>query len=272
LSSAQREVDARGAPRARTLIVDDESLARRRLVAMLADEPAIHVIGEADGGSAAVRAIVDERPDLVFLDVQMPELDGFGVLRCTAGAHRPVVVFVTAYDEHAIRAFDVHAADYLLKPVTAARLREAVRRAVGRVENASRANDERAIDRLLSQVEAHSANVERIAIKQPDGTHFVHVGEITWVEADGDHLRVHVSRSSQGGIAAYTVRDTLANFAGMLQSFGFVRVHRSAIVNPNAISSVEPIAKGDYYLRLRDGARVRSGRRFRGAVQALAGR
>jgi two-component system, LytTR family, response regulator len=256
------------AGRARALIVDDEVLARRRLAAMLGEEREVEVIGEADGGSAAVQAIVSQRPDLVFLDVQMPGLDGFGVLRCTAGAHRPVVVFVTAHDEHAIRAFEVHAADYLLKPVTAARLREAVRRAVERVRSAAaRTEGARAIDEVLSHSLARApetpANGARIPVRRADGVGLVSVAEIDWVEADGDHLRLHAGR------AVHTLRETMAELEARLRGFRFVRVHRSAIVNVDAVRAVEPIAKGDYFLVLRDGTRVRSGRRYRGDVQAL---
>jgi two-component system, LytTR family, response regulator len=265
VSAASRPGERVAAGHVRALIIDDEALARRRLAAMLADEPTIQVIGEADGGPAAVRAIADQRPDLVFLDVQMPGLDGFGVLRCTAGAHRPVIIFVTAHDEHAIRAFEVHAADYLLKPIVSARLREAVRRAVERVRTASQSENTLHIERLLSEAEPNSPNAGRIAIKQPDGTVFVNAGDISWIEADGDHLRLHAART------VLVIRETLANFADALEPFGFVRVHRSAIVNPAAVTRVEPIAKGDYYLALRDGARVRSGRRYREVVRAFAG-
>jgi two-component system LytT family response regulator len=251
-------------PRVRALIVDDETLARDRLRAMLAEEREVEVIGEADGGSAAVFAIVDRRPELVFLDVQMPGLDGFGVLRCTAGAHRPVVVFVTAFDEHAIRAFDVHAADYLLKPVTAARLREAVRRAVERVRTAPQENA-RAIDAVLARVPETPAAGARIPVRRAEGNgvDFVNVAQIDWIEADGDHLRLHA------GSVTHTLRETMAELASKLQPFHFVRVHRSAIVNADAVRSVEPIAKGDYYLLMRNGHRVRSGRRFRLHVQSL---
>jgi len=249
--------------RVRALIVDDEALARGRLAAMLAEERDVEVIGEADGGSAAVKAIAGKRPDLVFLDVQMPGLDGFGVLRCTAGAHRPVVVFVTAHDEHAIRAFEVHAADYLLKPVTAARLREAVRRAVEQVRSVPHAENARAIDRLLARVPETPANAARIPVRHGDGIGFVGVAEITWVEADGDHLRVHT------GSTVHILRETMAEIEARLQPFRFVRVHRSAIVNVDAVRAVEPIAKGDYHLVLRDGTRVRSGRRYRGTVQSI---
>lgn len=249
--------------RVRALVVDDESLARRRLAAMLAEERDVDVIGEADGGSAAVQAIVSKRPDLVFLDVQMPGLDGFGVLRCTAGAHRPVVVFVTAHDEHAIRAFEVHAADYLLKPVTAARLRKAVRRAVERVRSVPRVENARAIDGLLSHIPQTAVNGARIPIRHAESIGFVSVAEITWVEADGDHLRLHA------GSTVHTLRETMTELEARLQPFRFVRVHRSAIVNVDAVRAVEPIAKGDYYLVLRDGTRVRSGRSYRSDVQAL---
>jgi len=247
----------------RALIVDDEALARARLASMLAEIPAVQVIGEADGGSAAVQAIVDRRPELVFLDVQMPGLDGFGVLRCTAGAHRPVVVFVTAHDEHAIRAFDMHAADYLLKPVSSARLREAVRRAVERVRISPPADNDRAIDTLLAGVQETSIVDARLPVKGVDGTILVKIAEISWIEADGDHLLLHA------GDVVHTLRESMANVEERLRPFRFLRVHRSAIVNLQSVTSVEPIAKGDYYLVLRDGTKVRSGRNYRAEVQAL---
>ena len=247
----------------RALIVDDEALARQRLALMLADEHQVEVIGQAESGSAAVQAIAAQRPDLVFLDVQMPGLDGFGVLRCTAGAHRPVVIFVTAHDEHAIRAFEVQAADYLLKPVTAARLREAVRRAVERVRSAPATENARALEGLLARVPDTPVAGARIPVRQAHGYGFVPVAEIVWVEADGDHLRLHA------GSTVHQLRETMAEIEVRLEPFRFLRVHRSAIVNVSAVRSVEPIAKGDYHLILRDGTRVRSGRRYRDRVQAL---
>jgi two-component system, LytTR family, response regulator len=256
-------VSAQATPRVRALVVDDEMLARQRLVAMLADERDIELIGDADGGSAAVQAIADKRPDLVFLDVQMPGLDGFGVLRCTAGAHRPVVVFVTAHDEHAIRAFEVNAADYLLKPVTVARLREAVRRAVQRVRGAPPVENARSIDALLAAVPETAATSARIPVRQADGIELVRVADITWAEADGDHLRLHTAS------VVHTLRETMAELEERLRPFRFKRVHRSAIVNVDAVRTVEPIAKGDYVLVLRDGSRVRTGRIYRDEVQSL---
>lgn len=249
--------------RVRALIVDDELLARQRLISMLGDERDVDVIGEADGGSSAVAAIVDTRPDLLFLDVQMPGLDGFGVLRCTVGAHRPVVVFVTAHDEHAIRAFDVNAADYLLKPVTSARLREAVRRAVERIRHASPSDNARSLDAVLAAAPETKLAAARVPVRRADGTDVVSVAEILWVEADGDHVRLHA------GAKAHVTRETMAEIEARLEPFNFMRVHRSALVNVAAVRSVEPIAKGDYTLTLSDGTQVRTGRSYRASVQSL---
>ena len=247
----------------RALIVDDEVLARRRLAAMLAGFSELTIVGEADSGSTAVEAIVCERPDVVFLDVQMPGLDGFGVLRCTAGAHRPVVIFVTAHDEHAIRAFEVHAADYLLKPVTAPRLQEAVRRAVERARTVPHNETAQGLDKLLAELPESPAEGARIPVRNDGGVDLVNVADISWVEADGDHARLHV------GANVLTVRETMSELEQRLAPFRFVRVHRSAIVNVDAVRSVESIEKGNYYVVLRDGTRVRSGRSYREQVQRL---
>jgi two-component system LytT family response regulator len=250
----------------RTLIVDDEALARQRLRAMLVAEPLVEVVGEADGGGAAVSAIVDRRPELVFLDVQMPGLDGFGVLRCTAGAHRAVVVFVTAHEEHAVRAFEVQAVDYLLKPVTVARLHQAVSRAVERVRASTPEAAGRAIDALLEQVPPTPTAVARIPVRDAGGTRLVPAAEILRIESDRDHARLYT------GGTVFTVRDTMAGLERRLAAFGFARVHRSVIVNTAMVVAVESIAKGDHVLVLRDGSRVRSGRRYRSQVATLLGR
>src|SRR5690349_18596616 len=171
--------------RIRTLVVDDEPLARRRLLSMLAKESEIEVIGEAGNGTSAVRAIGEERPDLVFLDVQMPGLDGFEVLRATTSTHQPLVIFVTAHDEHAIRAFDVQAIDYLLKPVDAGRFHESVRRAVARFRQPGQRDLAREMAELLDRVSANPTRDARIPVKRDGRVSFVPVGEIDWVEADG---------------------------------------------------------------------------------------
>jgi two-component system LytT family response regulator len=255
-----------GLPRVRALIVDDEALARRRLAEFLQTEPDVQLIGEADSGSAAVEAIADQRPDLVFLDVQMPGLDGFGVLRCTAGAHAPAVVFVTAHDEHAIRAFEVQAVDYLLKPVTALRIREAVRRAVARVRGGSAAENGRVIERLLAEVAPAEAEGPRIPIKQAGRIGFVRVADIDWVESHGDYVKVHAQQ------VVHLVRETLAEFEALLPEGQFARVRRSVIVNVARVREVQSVPKGGYLLLLQDGTKIRSGRTFRAAVRRLIDR
>ena len=249
--------------RIRTLIVDDEPLALRRLRALLADEPDIEIVGEAVNGTEAVRAITTERPDLVFLDVQMPGLDGFDVLRATASIHQPFVVFVTAHDEHAIRAFEVQAVDYLLKPVIEARFREAVRRVVARLRGESTADIARQMAQLLERVAPAPARGGRIPIKRDGRVNFVRVDDIDWVEADGDLVRVHAGKD------AHTIRETMAQIEAKLPPERFMRVHRSIIVNTERVREVQPWFKGDYVLIMHDGTKLRSGRTYRQSVQAL---
>lgn len=247
----------------RTLIVDDEPIARRRLRALLADETDIELVGEAANGTEAVRAIANERPDLVLLDVQMPGLDGFEVLRATAGIHQPFVVFITAHDEHAIRAFEVQAVDYLLKPVIEARFREAVRRAVSRLRERPRKELAQEIAQLLDRVAPSPQRAARIPIKHDGRVNFVRVEDIDWVEADGDFVRLHLARETQ------TVRETMAQIAEKLPPERFLRIHRSLIVNTERVREVQPWFKGDYVLIMQDGTKLRSGRTYRDVVQTL---
>jgi two-component system, LytTR family, response regulator len=247
----------------RTLIVDDEPIARRRLRALLADEPDIALIGEAANGTEAVRSIASDRPDLVLLDVQMPGLDGFEVLRATAAIHQPFVVFITAHDEHAIRAFEVQAVDYLLKPVIEARFREAVRRAVTRLRERPRAEVARELAQLLERVAAAPGKPARIPIKHDGRVTFVRVDDIDWVEADGDFVRLHLARET------HTLRETMAQIVEKLPADRFLRIHRSLIVNSDRVREVQPWFKGDYVLIMQDGTKLRSGRTYRDVVQTL---
>jgi two-component system, LytTR family, response regulator len=249
--------------RVRTLIVDDEPLARKRLRALLADEPDIEIIGEAGSGTAAVQAIATGQPDLVFLDIQMPGLDGFDVLRATAGVHQPFVVFVTAHDEHALKAFEVEAVDYVLKPVVEARLRAAVRRAVSRLREGSPKDFARDIAHLLERVAPAAERVNRIPIKRDGRTTFVRVADIDWVDADRDFLRLHAGKET------HIVRDTMTEMEGKLPADTFMRIHRSIIVNLERVREVQPWFKGDYVLILHDGTKLRSGRTYRDSVQRL---
>jgi two-component system LytT family response regulator len=249
--------------RVRTLVVDDEPIARRRLRTLLADEPDIELIGEAANGTEAVRVIANEKPDLVLLDVQMPGLDGFEVLRAASGIHQPFVVFVTAHDEHAIRAFEVQAVDYLLKPVIETRFREAVRRAVSRLRERPRNEIAREIAQLLDRVSAPPHRTARIPIKRDGRVNFVRVDDIDWVEADGDSIRLHLARET------HTIRETMAQIVEKLPTDRFLRIHRSLIVNAERVKEVQPWFKGDYVLIMQDGTKLRSGRTYREVVQTL---
>jgi two-component system LytT family response regulator len=249
--------------RVRTLIVDDEPIARRRLRSLLADEPDIDVIGDAANGTEAVRAIATDRPDLVFLDVQMPGLDGFEVLRATSGIHQPFVVFITAHDAHAIRAFEVQAVDYLLKPVIETRFRESVRRAVSRLRERPKRELAQELAELLDRVSPQPIRSGRIPIKHDGRVNFVRVDDIDWVEADGDFVRLHLARET------HTVRETMSQIVSKLPPERFLRIHRSLIVNAERVREVQPWFKGDYVLIMQDGTKLRSGRTYRDVVQTL---
>lgn len=220
----------------RAIIVDDEALARERVRTLLAGAPGIDVVAECSGGREAVETILAERPDLVFLDVQMPDLDGFEVLEAVASEWLPAVIFVTAYDEYAIRAFDVHAIDYLLKPIEPERFRKALARVQKRDLLAML--DERPIDRLV--------------IRTRSKVSFLKPSEIDWIEADGKHAVLHAGRGS------HVVRHTLTRLEQRLIPHGFVRVHRSAIVNVDRIKELEPWFHGEYVVVLKDGTKLTS--------------
>jgi len=246
----------------RTLIVDDEPLARRRLRALLADEQDIEIVGEAGNGSAAVRAIAEKKPDLVLLDIQMPGKGGFDVLHEIRDIHQPIVVFVTAHDEHAIRAFEVEAVDYVLKPVVEERLRTAVRRAIIRRREQSRSDFSTAMTRLLERVHG-DADPGRIPVRSNGRVTFVSLDEIEWVEADRDLVKLHTRRGS------HVIRLTMAEIEARLGVRRFVRLHRSTIVNVGCIREIQPWFKGDYVVVLTDGTKLRTGRTYRRAVQGL---
>jgi len=246
--------------RLRALIVDDEPLARKRIRALLDGEPEVEVAGEAGSGSEAVARIREIRPDLVFLDVQMPGMDGFSVLRALAPDPVPLVVFVTAFDDHAIRAFDVHAVDYVLKPVGEERFRAAVRRAVERISAMSADALTRQMASLLERLPSAG---DRLAVRSGERTIFVRFDDIDWIDVEGDYARLHAGQDT------HLLRETLGDLERRLPSTRFIRIHRSFIVQADRIQSVQPWFKGDYVLILRDGTRLQSGRTYRERVQAL---
>ena len=245
----------------RTVIVDDEPLARKRLKDLLQDDPRFLLAGEAETGNDAVRLIRDTTPDLVFLDVQMPGLDGFGVIRALDVQNVPLIVFVTAFDQHAIRAFEVSAIDYLLKPVTEARFRAALDRVQDRL------NDPRLeiTTRLLGAVErlASREKPDRIPIRNSTGTHFVQAADVDWAEVEDDYIRLHT------GSESHLLRESMGQLEERLASGNFVRIHRSLLVNVDRVKQIRPHLKGDYVLILHDGTRLISGRTYRQKIQQL---
>lgn len=245
----------------RVLIADDEPLARERLRMLLAEHPELEIVGEAEDGAAAVEMILRERPDVVFLDIRMPELDGIEVARVLAAEAEegapPVIVFVTAFDEYALRAFEVNARDYLTKPVDRERLGEALDRALAAMQ--SRSDPASALDpslvAFLESLRRERAFPVRFLVRDArGGLYFVRADDIEWVEAEENYVRLHASSRS------HLVRDTMTAFREKLDPARFVRVHRSAIVNVDRIARVEPYARGEYTLTLADGTKLTSSR------------
>jgi two-component system LytT family response regulator len=246
----------------RVLIIDDEELARQRIRRLLAREEDVEVVGEASDGAQAVESIRSLGPDLVFLDVQMPEVDGFAVLERLRPSPVPAVVFVTAHDDYAVRAFEVHAVDYLRKPFDAARFREAFSRARGRVAGAGAEERARRLEALLAQVETHPPKSrERFMVRSDGRLYFVRIDDIDWVEAAGNYVKLHVGRDT------HLMRETMAGIEKMLDPSRFLRIHRSAIVNLDRVREMQPWFSGEYTVILRDGTQLRLSRVYRDRLE-----
>ena len=245
----------------RTVIVDDEEPARELLRALLAGVADVDVVGEAGGGMEALAIIERLSPDLAFLDIQMPEMNGIDVAQALSErAALPAIVFVTAFDQYAVRAFELCALDYLLKPFDADRLEAAIARARG----SRRGADPDVISAMRALLARASAPANEPIVFKTDGRHvFLGANEIEWIEAVGKEVRVHA------GASALAVRESMGSVESRLDRAHFLRVHRSAIVNRSHIREVQPWFKGDYVLILRRGTRIVTGRTFRAAVQSL---
>lgn len=248
----------------RTLLVDDEPLVRRGLCEYLAACDGVEVVGEAGDGIAAVQQIEELRPDLVFLDVQMPGLDGFEVLAQIEPERRPVVVFVTAFDQYALRAFEAHAIDYLLKPFDEDRFRTAMERARTWL---AKAQGQRAtgVSALLDEV-GRVRRADRFVVKHAGRLRLVPADEVEWIEARGNYVHLHHTEGP------FLLRETLAALQESLDPARFVRVHRSAIVAMPAVRDLERLPAGDHELRLRSGARVVLSRGYRAEFERALGR
>jgi len=245
------------------LIVDDEPLARAHLRSLLRERSDVEVIGECGDGRSAIDQIRRITPELVLLDIQMPELDGLEVIREVGAEAMPAVVFVTAYDEHALAAFEVHAFDYILKPVSRQRFTQAIDRVVGliRTDVKDRALAERPLTALIEAMRRERSALDRIAVKADGRVMFIRVGEIDWIEADDDLVRIHA------GKAVHAHRSTLTHLEERLPASKFLRVHRSTLVNVDRIREIQPWFQGDWVLILNDGTRLHSGKSYRAKVR-----
>ncbi|MGH7615952.1 MAG: LytR/AlgR family response regulator transcription factor [Gemmatimonadaceae bacterium] len=247
----------------RIVVVDDEAIARQRVIRLLEDMGGAEIVGKCAGGEAAVAQIAALEPDIVFLDVQMPDLDGFGVLQALAGRTPPAVVFVTGFDEYAVRAFEVHAVDYLLKPYDAARFREAFRRAEARAASSASCVYEGRLRALVAEyLDARGAGsrmhgLDRVAVKTDGIVRIVRTRDVDWWETDGNYVRIHV------GAKAHLIRMTLTGVEAQLDASQFARIHRRYIVNLDRIAEIQPWFAGDAVIVLRSGAKLRLSRTYR---------
>lgn len=265
----------------RAIVVDDESLAREVLLVMLGNDSEIEVIAECRNGREAVKIIREQSPDVVFLDIQMPELDGFQVVEEIGAERMPVTVFVTAYDKHALRAFEAHALDYLLKPFDYDRFESALQRAKNFVRQKKLGEMSENLFAALQDLKPLSgaaplqtdagknekANstkpLERVVIKSGGRIYFLKTENIDWVEAAGDYLTLH------SGDKTHLIRETMSNFYGELDAKKFLRIHRSTIVNVERIRDIQPLFKGEYVITLIGGKRLKSSRGYRRELQSL---
>jgi two-component system, LytTR family, response regulator len=254
----------------RTLVVDDEPLAREGLKMQIANDPDIQLVGEAENGKVAVLSICKLKPDLVFLDVQMPEMDGFAVLRSLQPEELPVIVFVTAYDQYAVKAFDSHALDYLLKPIDPERFSATL----GRIKSHFVSRDLTDLSkRLIAMIGTTSLSIDhsdsreqylrRFAIKTADRIYFVQTEEIDWIEAADYYVILHTGKKT------HLIRETLTALEAKLDPKVFMRIHRSTIVNISRIKELKPHYQGEYAVILHDATSLRLSRSYRDGLSLL---
>ena len=249
--------------RLKVLIADDEPLAREGLKLMLRGDSQVEAICEARSGREAVAMIREQRPDLVLLDVQMPRMDGFAVVDAVGTETMPEVIFVTAHDQHAIRAFEINALDYLLKPVTEERFRIAFERAKRKISGAPPDSPTRQIAAMLDAIANPRRYLTRLAIRAGERTIFLAIEEVDWIEAAQNYVRVH---AGQGTHMLHVPMNTIE---ASLDPERFVRIHRSSIVNFERIQQVWPLANGQYAIELASGLRLQSGRTYGEKIRAL---
>ena len=242
--------------RLNVLVVDDEPLAREGLKLLLGRQPEVESVSEALNGREAIARIREQKPDLVFLDVQMPRTDGFAVVHTVGAERMPPIIFVTAHDQYAIRAFEIAAIDYLLKPVTEERFALAFRRAIGRLRGASHEDATKQILTMLDAVANPPRQLERVAGRSGESTIFVPINDVDWIEAFQNYVRLHA------GPATYLLHVTMNAVEAVLDSSRFLRISRSHIVNVRRIAQLWLLTHGQYAVELKSGQRLQSGRTF----------
>jgi two-component system LytT family response regulator len=260
----------------RVLLADDEAIARRRLIRFIRAEPDVQIVAECSGGVEATEALDTNAVDLAILDVQMPDVDGLQVVAARGPERMPAVIFVTAYDEYAVKAFEVHALDYLLKPVTAERFHAAFQRARQHLERSLSSQRGERLAALLAQVlagdgalpgieapQAHPQprHTDRLTVKTDGRVYFVKTSDVDWVQAEGNYVRVHA------GTATHLIRETLSTVEALLDPEQFSRIHRSTIVNLDRIREMQAWFAGDYVVILKDGTQLKLSRTYREHLQ-----
>lgn len=241
----------------KTLIVDDEPLARDRVKRFLRDEGDVEIVGECGNGVEALAAIREQKPDLVFLDIQMPEKNGFEVVKSLSGKSLPTVIFVTAYDQYALQAFDVHALDYLLKPFNRERIHRAVARAREHIEHKNLGNLDERLASLIADLRSEKKYLDRLVVKAVGRVFFLKTDEIEWIEAAGNYVKLHVGRDS------HMIRETMNGIEAKLDPEKFLRIHRSTVVHIDCIKELHPMFSGDYAVILRNGTELALSRNYR---------
>jgi len=249
----------------RTIIADDEELARNRIKFLLQTEPDVEIVAECGDGRRTVEAILEKVPDLLFLDVQMPEMDGFEVLQAVSEERRPAIIFVTAYDQYALRAFEAYALDYLLKPFNRARFRKAVERARLQVARASRDEVDQRLAALLKDVRTASRYLERLVIRSAGRVVFLRTDDVDWFEGCANYVQLHVGKST------HLMREKISALEARLDPGKFVRIHRSSIVKIDRIKEMRSSGDGEQVVVLHDGSRLSLSRGYRERFRKLIG-
>ena len=250
----------------RTMVIDDEPVARERIVGLLQQEQDIELVGECADGQQAVNAIQQQTPDLVFLDVQMPAVDGFNVIQQVGPERMPAVVFVTAYDEYALRAFEVHAIDYLLKPFGRDRFQQTLHHAREHLERRRAGDLGKRLLALVHDLKPEPEKLDRLVVKSGGRVFFLRTDQIEWIEAAGNYVRLHLPDTS------HLFRETMNNMEARLDGSRFVRIHRSRIVNTDRIKELQPWFNGEYVVVLQNGTRLTLSRGYREKLQERLGK